>query len=211
MKKFLFLSVILVLLGCTRNATTIFVTGTVNPWNHIDIQLVSTPMVSTVSGNVNGIPFDVNFDGWNVMLTSDIQISAGATYNISITTDEGTGSVSVIVPGDFDITSPPNDTVLSANNDVTLQWESSVNANWYRVTIHHTSNNIDDTTYTLGDTNTLIIPGRMLSDTNDLILVNVYAENGPSQIPGGEGNITGGIKGFINAESVANTAHFQVR
>jgi len=210
MRKILILAVIVGMIGCTRNTTTLFLTGTINPWDNIDILLLSSPMVSSVSGTVNGNPLTVDFDGWEVRLTSDIPISPGATYSIDITTDRGTGSASITVPGVFDVTYPSGDTTFPINTDVSLQWSASINAQWYKVRIHHSSN-IPDTTYILGDTTNFIIPGTMFSQQNDRITINVYAENGPPQIPGGKGNMTGDIKGFINAEYDDATVHFWIR
>ena len=209
MKRFLFVISIFTLLGCTQKST-IFVSGTLNQWNHVNILLYSTPMVSNVSGDVNGNPLDVEYDGWEIHLTSDLPISSGGTYNISISTDKGDGQVTVIVPSGFDITSPVHDTTLPPNTDVVLSWTSSVNADWYRVYIHHTSNNIEDTIYILQDTNSLTLPGSMFPDTNDWITIYIYAENGPCQTPGEAGNLTGDIQGFINAENM-ETVHSWVR
>ena len=50
----------------------------------------------------------------------------------------------------------------------------------------------------------------MFPDVDDRVSINIYAENGPPQMPGGTGNIEGDIKGFINAE-YSETVHFWVR
>ena len=158
MKKLLSILFIFSLIGCTKHGT-VFVTGTLNQWSHVNILLLSSPMVSTASGDVNGNPLTAEFDGWEVHLTSDIPISTGATYTINIITDEGTGKTTVIVPSDFTITSPVNDTTISPNSNVSLEWSSSVNANWYKIDIHHSLPSISDTTFIVGDTTNLILPG----------------------------------------------------
>jgi hypothetical protein len=118
------------------------------------------------------------------------------------------------MPGDFNLTSPPDVYILGKESTLVSAWRASRGAQWYWLSVYvsylydDTTGAEDDNTFTLDtlvyDTSISVAPSRMFPPFVGEIIsgdasVTVFSGYGPADEPGDIGNVRGNAVGFVNA------------
>jgi hypothetical protein len=147
-------------------------------------------------------------------------------YEVEVRHYWGTGFCHVVMPGDFNLTSPPDrNYILGKESTLVSTWRASRAAQWYWLSIfawydyYDTTGSWDYYEFSLDtlvyDTSIAVPPERIFPPFVGEVIegdasVTVQAAYGPANEPGDIGNVRGNAVGFVNAVNVPPERYFYV-
>jgi hypothetical protein len=155
----------------------------------------------------------------------NLSVAPGNECDLVVYHDEGEASATITLPGDFEITSPKEDSALQQNEDLIVNWSPSEGAERYKLKIDlsyyyvdtsgaSTRFDLDTSFYTT--TNITIPKERLFPPEVDSVdggfgNVSIYSESGPWIGHTTEGNISGeGVGYFIASNQTPEIRYFGI-
>jgi len=184
--------------------------------NEIHVSVGGTRLVPVVSVNNDTLEFysyRKNQNTYSSEFRKNLSVEPGDECELVVYHDEGEASATITLPGDFEITSPKEDSALQQNEDFIISWSPSEGADRYELEIflsyHYfdtsgVSSRFDLDTSFYTTTGITIPKERLFSSEVDSIassrvIISIYSENGPHIGHTTEGNISGDGVGYFVA------------
>jgi hypothetical protein len=155
----------------------------------------------------------------------DVRLAVHAKYELDVQHYWGRAFGHVVMPGNFQIASPPERYVMDMESTLVVAWQRSAGAQWYWVQLYIAYDYNDsfgqwnDHEFSLdtavGDTFIRIAPGRVFPRRVMDVLEGdgsaiVWSGNGPPIEPGDMSNVRGNGFGFFNATNEPREKYFYV-
>ena len=146
-------------------------------------------------------------------------------YELEVLHYWGTGFCHLVMPGDFNLTSPPDLYILGKESTLVSAWRASRGAQWFWVSVsvnydyYDTTGTWDNNTFTLDtlvyDTSISVAPSRVFPPFVGEVIdgdgsVTVFSGYGPADEPGDIGNVRGNAVGFVNSINEPPAKYFYV-
>jgi hypothetical protein len=185
--------------------------------NIINVSVGGTRLVPVVSINNDTLELEhYQRDDYAYLISEFrgiLSVNPGDECELVVYHDEGEASATITLPGNFEITSPEEDSVLHQNKDFPVSWSSSEGAERYKLNIDLsyyyidtsgtlTRFNLDTSFYTT--TNITIPKERLFPPEVDSVdggfgNISIYSESGPCIGHTIKGNVSGEGVGYFTA------------
>jgi hypothetical protein len=146
-------------------------------------------------------------------------------YELTVSHYWGQAFSRVVMPGNFMLTSPPEDYIFDMESTLVLTWRSSAGAQWYWVDLYCDydfldSNEVwDDYTYNLDTvvhdtfvvvTSQMVFPWNVMDVIEGDASALIVSAYGPEVEPGDVGNVRGAGFGFFSAGNEPKEKYFYI-
>ena len=137
--------------------------------NVIEVSVGGTRLVPVLSVNNDTLElyyYRKNQNTYSSEFIKNLSVEPGDECELVVYHDEGEASATITLPGDFEITSPKEDSALQQNEDLIVSWNPSEGAERYKLSIdlsyHYFDTSGGSNTFSLDtviySVNSLIIP-----------------------------------------------------
>lgn len=197
--------------------------------NIINVSVGGTRLVPVVSINNDTLELEhYQRDDYAYLISEfrgNLSVNPGDECKLVVYHDEGEASATITLPGNFEITSPEEDSTLHQNEDLPVSWspsegaeryKSDINLSYHYVDTSEESNSfsLDTTFYTT--TNITIPKERIFPPDVDSVEygsgnISIYSESGPWIGHTTEGNVFGeGVGYFIASNKTPEIRYFGI-
>lgn len=214
--------------GCTKTKTK-YVSVIFLCWlndHYQSAMLCSDPLADPdesdvrIEWNTNSVVFPnkVGYTGY-ISFVANIYLEIATNYTVSLTSDVGDCEGTVAIPEGTEITNPSYEDTLPLGQSVNCAWTDAQGADFYGVLYHAYANDSSGyyvgqvNNYTFITNNSFTIPASFFnipSATWYAVHLSVQPNSGSFPQPGSSGNMTGSIRGFVNAEGESDGVYFYV-
>ncbi|UCG42245.1 MAG: hypothetical protein JSU73_10245 [candidate division WOR-3 bacterium] len=175
---------------------------------------------------VNGEPIRIlSYTSTRYLYADEKEFPVDTTYLLEVSHFWGEAWAEIPMPGNFQMTLPPEEHILLQDSALVIRWQKSSRAEWYWVDVYmdyeffDRDGNWDDITIELDtvlqDTFLLVAADRIFPDYVDEVLEGdgaalVWAGGGPAEEPGDSANVQGAGYGFFSSANEPREKYFYV-